>query len=306
MSCLSEARELHFVLKISNRLETINFYRNLLLMKCLRHEEFDEGCKASCNGPYNNKWSKTMIGYGDEDLNFVLELTYNYAIRDYKIGNDLNYIQIESTRVLENIKKSSSYSFKLLSNKIIELNDPNGYKFIIKESNQERISKVSLFSTNLDKTKKYWNEILGMKIVDNDGTRNLEETKDSIELSYSELFKLEFKLLNVNLIDHKTSFGRIAFSCKTNELSLLQNRINQLDYKILTPLVSLDTPGKQTVYVIILADVDNHEICFVGDEGFRELSKIDINADKLLNDSIEKDKSDEWHWKQQNQMNINP
>ena len=29
---------------------------------------------------------------------------------------------------------------------------------------------------------------------------------------------------------------------------------------------------------------DGHEICFVGDEGFRELSKIDPNADQLIND----------------------
>ena len=29
---------------------------------------------------------------------------------------------------------------------------------------------------------------------------------------------------------------------------------------------------------------DGHEICFVGDEGFRELSQMDPNADKLIND----------------------
>lgn len=27
-------------------------------------------------GPYDGKWSKTMIGYGPEDKQFVLELTY--------------------------------------------------------------------------------------------------------------------------------------------------------------------------------------------------------------------------------------
>lgn len=29
---------------------------------------------------------------------------------------------------------------------------------------------------------------------------------------------------------------------------------------------------------------DGHEICFVGDEGFRELSKVDPAADKLIDD----------------------
>ncbi len=35
-------------------------------MKILRHEEFDVECEATCNGPFKNKWSKTMIGYGPE------------------------------------------------------------------------------------------------------------------------------------------------------------------------------------------------------------------------------------------------
>lgn len=29
-----------------------------------------------------------MIGYGDEDNHFVIELTYNYGIKSYKLGND--------------------------------------------------------------------------------------------------------------------------------------------------------------------------------------------------------------------------
>ena len=38
--------------------------------------------------PYNGLWSKTMIGYGSEDDNFVIELTYNYEIGSYRSGND--------------------------------------------------------------------------------------------------------------------------------------------------------------------------------------------------------------------------
>lgn len=44
--------------------------------------------------------------------------------------------------------------------------------------------------------------------------------------------------------------------------------------------VSLDTPGKATVQVVILADPDGHEICFVGDAGFRDLSKVDPDGDR--------------------------
>jgi hypothetical protein len=76
-----------------------------------RHEEFASGCEATCNGPYGGAWSKTMvrvachsrlvspgsdfrprvlqIGYGTEETNFALELTYNYGISSYEKGNDL-------------------------------------------------------------------------------------------------------------------------------------------------------------------------------------------------------------------------
>ena len=29
-----------------------------------------------------------MVGYGDEDTHFVVELTYNYGIKSYVKGND--------------------------------------------------------------------------------------------------------------------------------------------------------------------------------------------------------------------------
>lgn len=38
------------------------------------------------NRPYDNRWSKTMIGYGPESTHFVLELTYNYGVKSYELG----------------------------------------------------------------------------------------------------------------------------------------------------------------------------------------------------------------------------
>lgn len=42
----------------------------------------------NCFRPYDGKWSKSMVGYGTEDDHFVLELTYNYGIGNYRLGND--------------------------------------------------------------------------------------------------------------------------------------------------------------------------------------------------------------------------
>lgn len=43
-------RALHYVFKIGERGATARFYREILGMKVLRHEEFAEGCDAACNG----------------------------------------------------------------------------------------------------------------------------------------------------------------------------------------------------------------------------------------------------------------
>lgn len=68
-------------MKSGNLKRSLEFYENLLGMKVLRHEEFAAACDASCNGKYNNPWSKSMIGYGPESENFALEIVYNYGIK---------------------------------------------------------------------------------------------------------------------------------------------------------------------------------------------------------------------------------
>jgi len=86
-------------------------------MKILRHEEFNQGCEAQCNGAYNRPWSKTMIGFGPEKNHFALELTYNYGIKGYERGNDLKYIGLYITPIgLENAKKLNSCKVNTLNN----------------------------------------------------------------------------------------------------------------------------------------------------------------------------------------------
>lgn len=40
-----------------------------------------------------------MIGYGPEDKHFVVELTYNYGIGKYKLGNDFHGLVVGSNQV---------------------------------------------------------------------------------------------------------------------------------------------------------------------------------------------------------------
>jgi len=218
-----------------------------------------------------------MIGFGDEDNHFVLELTYNYGISNYKLGNDLISITVESNKVIQNIKTNNYPSTN--QNGIVTVASPDGYQFCVVESNDgktDRISKVCLSSSNLVKSVKYWHQLLDMNVY--------ESHEKSAIVGYNEnQCKLELVDINEN-VNHEKAFGRIAFSCPENELKAIESRMKSENQTILTPFVSLDTPGKATVQVVILADPDGHEICFVGDQAFRQLSQIDNEADKLLNE----------------------
>ena len=69
------------------------------------------------------------------------------------------------------------------------------------------------------------------------------------------LFQCSLELIQLEgPVDHATAFGRIAFSCVSKDLPAIEQKAKDSGSTILTPLVSLDTPGKATVQVVILAD----------------------------------------------------
>ncbi|PIO71789.1 hypothetical protein TELCIR_06303 [Teladorsagia circumcincta] len=147
-------------------------------MKVLRHEEFEEGCKAECNGPYNGKWSKTMVGYGSEDDHFVIELTYNYEIGSYRLGNDFM------------------------------ITDPDGHWFLIcPGKGSPKVVKVSVRVQDVKKSVDYWTNQLGMKVVEErDGGRTT--------MSFGEgQCRFEVRQLpEGTALDRASAYGRIAFA----------------------------------------------------------------------------------------------
>ncbi|VDN27109.1 unnamed protein product [Gongylonema pulchrum] len=92
-------------------------------------------------------------------------------------------------------------------------------------------------------------------------------------------------------VERCSGSGRVAFAVPTKELEPIQKKVEEAKQQILTPLEKLDTPGKAAVQVVILADPNDHEICFVGDEAYRELSRVDPEAEKKLLKAIDEDDS---------------
>ncbi|MGO4894235.1 lactoylglutathione lyase [Flavobacterium sp. W21_SRS_FM6] len=76
-------RLLHTMLRVGNLERSITFYTELLGMKLLRQSD---------NTQY--KYTLAFIGYGEEDANTVLELTYNWGTESYDLGNAYGHIAI--------------------------------------------------------------------------------------------------------------------------------------------------------------------------------------------------------------------
>ncbi|XP_059618565.1 glyoxalase domain-containing protein 4 [Phlebotomus argentipes] len=275
-------RALHYVLKIGDRAKNIHFFKNILGMKVLRHEEFTEGCDAQCNGPYDNRWSKTMIGYGPESDFFVVELTYNYGVKSYDLGNDFGGMTIKDKDILSRAQ-NLNYSVSKDGEREF-LTSPDGYKFYIESeapTGADKVSKVTLHCANLKRSLDYWHGLLNMKI--------LSEGDKLAVLSYGDnQASLELREIS-DPLNRAKAYGRIAFAVPAAVQPLIDEKIKANKGTILTPLISLDTPGKATVQVIILGDPDGHEICFVNEEGFSELSKVDSTSDQELEKYIKKD-----------------
>ncbi|XP_037124100.1 glyoxalase domain-containing protein 4 [Syngnathus acus] len=237
-------------------------------MKVLRHEEFVEGCKATCNGPYDGKWSKTMVGFGPEDDHFVAELTYNYGMAEYQLGNDFLGLTLQSNQAVSNAKRLG-WPLTQVGDSLYQTQAPGGYCFYLVDKEQpstDPVQKVCLGVSDLAKSIHYWSKLLGMTVM---------EKND----------------------DKKTAL--LGFG--DTQLPDLEALMKKEKLNILTPLVSLDTPGKATVEVVILADPDGHEICFVGDEAFRQLSMVDPKGNELLDKGMADDKSNEWFAKHNRQ-----
>ncbi|KAI2656188.1 Glyoxalase domain-containing protein 4 [Labeo rohita] len=237
-------------------------------MKILRHEEFEEGCKATCNGPYDGKWSKTMVGFGPEDDHFVAELTYNYGVGEYRLGNDFLGLTLQSSQAVSNAKRLN-WPLTQVEDSLYMTEAPGGYRFYLidkEQPNRDPVQKVSLAVSDLQCSVHYWSALLGMKVIEKN------EDKKIAVMGFSD-----------------------------NQLPDIEALMKKEKQKILTPLVSLDTPGKATVEVVILADPDGHEICFVGDEAFRQLSAMDPKGNELLDEAMAADKSDEWFAKHNKQ-----
>ena len=76
-------RILHTMLRVGDLERSIDFYTNVLGMRVLRRTDRPD-----------QRYTLAFVGYGDERENAVLELTYNYGVDGYDLGNAYGHVAI--------------------------------------------------------------------------------------------------------------------------------------------------------------------------------------------------------------------
>ena len=119
-------RILHTMLRVNNLDQSLKFYCDILGMKLIRQKDYPNG-----------EFTLAFIGYGEESQETVIELTYNWGVDHYEIGNAYGHIAIG----VDDIYKTSD-QIKALGGKVTRepgpmkhgstviafVEDPNGYK----------------------------------------------------------------------------------------------------------------------------------------------------------------------------------
>ncbi|CAN4096332.1 unnamed protein product [Withania somnifera] len=116
------------MLRVGDLERAINFYENAYGMKLLRTRD---------NPEY--KYTIAMLGYGPEDTNAVMELTYNYGVTEYDKGNAYAQIAIGTDDVYKTAEAIRLCGGKItrepgplpgISTKITACLDPDGWKTV--------------------------------------------------------------------------------------------------------------------------------------------------------------------------------
>jgi len=119
-------RMLHTMLRVGDLDRSVKFYTEVLGMKLLRTTDRPD-----------QKYSLAFVGYDDETRASVLELTYNYGVDKYDLGNAYGHVALavaDAAKACEEVKRRGGKvtreagPVKGGTTVIAFVEDPDGYK----------------------------------------------------------------------------------------------------------------------------------------------------------------------------------
>jgi len=127
-------RFLHTMLRVGDMQRSIDFYTKVMGMKLLRSTDRPE-----------QKYSLAFVGYADEREQAVLELTYNYGVDRYELGNAFGHVAIaveNAYAACDRIRAAGGHVTREPgpvmggTTVIAFVTDPDGYKIELIQSRQ--------------------------------------------------------------------------------------------------------------------------------------------------------------------------
>ncbi|MDJ0738324.1 MAG: lactoylglutathione lyase [Gammaproteobacteria bacterium] len=118
-------RILHTMLRTGDLQRSIDFYTGLLGMQLLRQKDYPDG-----------EFTLAFLGYGNESENTVIELTYNWGVDSYDMGDAYGHIALEVDDVYQAAADIKARGGKILREAgpmnagttiIAFVEDPDGY-----------------------------------------------------------------------------------------------------------------------------------------------------------------------------------
>lgn len=119
-------RILHTMLRVTDLDRSIKFYTDVLGMRLLRRQDYPEG-----------RFTLAFVGYQDEASGPVLELTHNWDVTNYDLGNAYGHIALavpDAYRACEDLRARGGTvvreagPMKHGTTVIAFIEDPDGYK----------------------------------------------------------------------------------------------------------------------------------------------------------------------------------
>ena len=117
---------LHTMLRVGDLEASKRFYAECFGMKVLREKEYPDG-----------KFTLCFMGFGDEGTHTVLELTYNWGVTQYELGNAYGHIALGTDDIKGACDKVRALGYKVTrepgpmkhgTTVIAFVEDPTGYK----------------------------------------------------------------------------------------------------------------------------------------------------------------------------------
>jgi len=119
-------RILHTMLRVTDLERSLRFYTEVLGMRLLRRKDYPEG-----------KFTLAFVGYGDEADTAVIELTHNWGVGKYDLGNAFGHIAVavdDAYKACEEVKRRGGKvtreagPMKHGTTVIAFIEDPDAYK----------------------------------------------------------------------------------------------------------------------------------------------------------------------------------